>query len=79
MNKNRIHLNLAIEEFSILDYRLLSLYYRALYPNKKKYSWPKPLEYHEIFEVFTAVTIKIGVFWDVTPFGSCKNRGFGGT
>jgi hypothetical protein len=26
------------------------------------------------FEVFTAVTTKDGVFWDVTPCGSCKNR-----
>jgi hypothetical protein len=26
------------------------------------------------FEVFTAVTMKNGVFWDVTPRGSCKNR-----
>jgi hypothetical protein len=31
------------------------------------------------FEVFTAVTMKNGVFWDVTPRGSCKNRRFGGT
>jgi hypothetical protein len=31
------------------------------------------------FEVFTAVTLKNGVFWDVTPCGSCKNRRFGGT
>jgi hypothetical protein len=31
------------------------------------------------FEVFTAVTMKNGVFWVVTPCGSCKNRGFGGT
>jgi hypothetical protein len=29
---------------------------------------------HERFEVFTAVTMKDGVFWDVTPCGSCKNR-----
>jgi hypothetical protein len=26
------------------------------------------------FEVLTAVTMKNGVFWDVTPCGSCKNR-----
>jgi hypothetical protein len=26
------------------------------------------------FEVFTAVTMKNGVFWDVTPCGSCKTR-----
>jgi hypothetical protein len=31
------------------------------------------------FEVFTAVTLKNAVFWDVTPFGSCKDRRFGGT
>jgi hypothetical protein len=30
------------------------------------------------FEVFTAVTMKNGVFWDVTPCGSCNNRRFGG-
>jgi hypothetical protein len=31
------------------------------------------------FEVFTAVTMKNGVLWDVTSCGSCKNRRFGGT
>jgi hypothetical protein len=31
------------------------------------------------FEVFTAVTMKNGVFWVVTPCGSCKNRRFGAT
>jgi hypothetical protein len=31
------------------------------------------------FEGFTAVTMKNGVFWDVTPCGSYKNRCFGGT
>jgi hypothetical protein len=25
------------------------------------------------FEVFTAMTMKNGVFWDVTPYGFCKN------
>jgi hypothetical protein len=29
---------------------------------------------HVRFEVFTAVTMKNGVFLDVTPCGSCKNR-----
>jgi hypothetical protein len=29
------------------------------------------------FEVFTAVTMKNGVLWDVTPCGSCRNRRFG--
>jgi hypothetical protein len=28
------------------------------------------------FEVFKAVTMKNGVFWVVTPCGSCKNRRF---
>jgi hypothetical protein len=32
-----------------------------------------------IFEVSMAVTMKNGVFWDVTPCGCCKNRRFGGT
>jgi hypothetical protein len=31
------------------------------------------------FEVFTAVTMKNDVFWDVTPCGSCTNRRFWGT
>jgi hypothetical protein len=31
------------------------------------------------FEVFTALTVKNAVFWDVTPGGCCKNRRFGGT
>jgi hypothetical protein len=25
------------------------------------------------------LSVKNGVFWDVTPGGSCKNRRFGGT
>jgi hypothetical protein len=33
----------------------------------------------ESFAVFTAVTMKYGVFWYVTSCGSCKNRSFGGT
>jgi hypothetical protein len=31
------------------------------------------------FEVFMVVTMKNGIFWDVTPCGSCKNWHFGGT
>jgi hypothetical protein len=31
------------------------------------------------FEVSMVVTMKNGVFWDVMPCGSCKNRRFGGT
>jgi hypothetical protein len=29
------------------------------------------------FEVFTAVTMNNGVFWDISPCGSCRNRRFG--
>jgi hypothetical protein len=35
-------------------------------------------QFHGRFEIFTAMTMKNGVFWDVTPCGSCKNRRFGG-
>jgi hypothetical protein len=31
------------------------------------------------FEIFTAVTMKNAVYWDVTPCGSCRDRCFGGT
>jgi hypothetical protein len=31
------------------------------------------------FEVFTAVTMKIAVFWDVAPWRFCVKRRFGGT
>jgi hypothetical protein len=34
--------------------------------------------YYVTFEVFTAVTMKNALFWDVTSCGSCKNRRFGG-
>jgi hypothetical protein len=37
------------------------------------------LQFRVRFEVFTAVTMKNGIFWDVTLCGSCKNRRFGGT
>jgi hypothetical protein len=40
---------------------------------------PRQSKYYVRFEVFTAVTMKKGVFWDVTSCGSCKNRRFGGT
>jgi hypothetical protein len=33
-----------------------------------------PIEDHYVrFEVLKAVTMKNGVFWDITPCGSCKN------
>jgi hypothetical protein len=33
----------------------------------------------ETENVYLAVVMKDGVFWDVKPRGSCKNRRFGGT
>jgi hypothetical protein len=33
--------------------------------------------YNASSDIFTAVTMKNAVFWDVTPCGSCKNRYFG--
>jgi hypothetical protein len=36
------------------------------------------INYFVRFEAFMAVTMKNGVFWDVTPRGSCKNGRFGG-
>jgi hypothetical protein len=42
--------------------------------------WMYLLNYYYVrFEVFTVVTMKYGVLWDVTPCGSCKSRCFGGT
>jgi hypothetical protein len=31
------------------------------------------------FEIFTALTMKNAIFWDIKPCGSCKKRRFGGT
>jgi hypothetical protein len=39
----------------------------------------KLIKFSVKFEVFTTVTMRNGIFWDVTPFGSCKNRRFGRT
>jgi hypothetical protein len=39
----------------------------------------KPYWYSARFEVFTAVTMKNIVLWDVTAYGFCKHRRFGGT
>jgi hypothetical protein len=43
--------------------------------------WDPVTDYYEHvrFEVFTAVTMKNGVFWYVTKCGSCENRCFGET
>jgi hypothetical protein len=44
-----------------------------------KVSWKWTKNGSVRFEVFPAVTMKNGVYWDVMPCGSCKNRCFGGT
>jgi hypothetical protein len=50
------------------------------YEDKWRATWKKisgsGLENWVRYEVFTAVTMKNGVFWDVTPCGSCKNLVF---
>jgi hypothetical protein len=49
-------------------------------PNRKyrqNYNLAYSLSYVR-FEVFTAVTMKNGIFWDVMPCGSCKSWRFGG-
>jgi hypothetical protein len=38
-----------------------------------------PLFSYEMSVAWKVLSIKNGVFWDVTPCGSCKNRRFGGT
>jgi hypothetical protein len=49
------------------------IHYTPMRISKDKFS------YIVRFVVFTVVTMKNGVFWDVTACGSCKNRRFGGT
>jgi hypothetical protein len=46
-----------------------------------KNGFPKTKNFIHIvkLEVFKAVTMKNGVFWDVMTCGSSKNRRFGGT
>jgi hypothetical protein len=36
------------------------------------------ISFHERFEVSMMVSMKNAILWDVTPFGTCKNRYFGG-
>jgi hypothetical protein len=47
-------------------------------PGHELYRLGRQAHSHLRFEVFTAVTMKNGVFWDVTPCESCKNLRFGG-
>jgi hypothetical protein len=45
----------------------------------KKCSEKRNIKEYLRFEVFTEVTMKNSVLWDVTLRGFCKNRRFGGT
>jgi hypothetical protein len=51
----------------------------AIHSPEKSVYYHRTTQCYVRFEVFTAVTMKNGVFWDVTPCGSCKKRRFGGT
>jgi hypothetical protein len=52
----------------------------ALFPPEHTKTWNVPTNFSQIlkhyvrFEVFTAVTMKNAVFWDVAPCRSCVNR-----
>jgi hypothetical protein len=45
----------------------------------EKPAWVGGCRHYVRFEVFTEVTTKNSVFWDVAPCSSCMNRCFGGT
>jgi hypothetical protein len=53
--------------------RITLLRMRELSPPPPLFSLPERSGGYVRFEVFTAVTMKNGVFWVVTPRGSCKN------
>jgi hypothetical protein len=62
-----------------LNSRLTARRHRWSSKNKGPLAWAQNKLPFVRFEVFTAVTVKNGVFWDVTPSGSRKNRRFRGT
>jgi hypothetical protein len=69
------HLAACMEQFKIS----MTFYTGKIYKQLSVYfNWISFWNYVR-FEVFTVVTMKNGVFWNVTPCGSCKNRRFGGT
>jgi hypothetical protein len=57
----------------MLNGTLTSIVFRTLYYNNAN------VGSYVRFEVFTAVAMKNGVFWNITPCGSCRHRHFGGT
>jgi hypothetical protein len=56
----------------------LSLNNLSLSIHNMSLSMYKDNRYNVKFEVFTAVSMKNAVFWDVAPCRSCVNRCFGG-
>jgi hypothetical protein len=62
----------AIEEEEGRDKKFLNCFQFSYLNIRQQYCFVR-------FEVFTAVAMKNGVFWDVTPCGSCKNRHLGRT
>jgi hypothetical protein len=58
---------------------IMKLFYHKNNRNQTRLLTTSNLQFFVRFEVFATVTMKNGVFWDVTPCGSCKNRRFGVT
>jgi hypothetical protein len=63
----------------MLSNNVLSQMSKRFSENKMSLNLEKTNVINVRFEVLTAVTMKNGVFWVVTPCGSCKSRRFGGT
>jgi hypothetical protein len=57
----------------------LTVLYELTLDISKQYGPSRLVMGYVRFEVYTAVTMKNGVFWDVRQCGSCKSRRFEGT
>jgi hypothetical protein len=68
------HTVVQLPSTSVLQEMLLGLRMRNY-----AYLFLKNSKQNVRFEVFTAVTMKNAVFWDVAPCSFCVNRSFGGT
>jgi hypothetical protein len=44
-----------------------------------RFQWGPEKENTDTEKLYVSLHMKNGVFWVVTPCGSCKNRRFGGT
>jgi hypothetical protein len=54
-------------------------HYPRLAPRRLKFNIMNNFVIYVRFEVFTAITMKNAVFWNVAPCRYCVNRRFGGT